>query len=461
MDLEKVGSKAFQLATLKSESYRIMGLLYLVGALGVYAIVRNVAIGQFELLAMQLTLIALTLAYEGWMYLTVKKALKENSEVPEWRWYLNVFVESQIPTLGIFLLVHSELMPPYQALVAPALLVYFLFIILSTLRLRPDLSLLMGVFGSLGYLAVTLYTMQTAAAAPSVALPERIFVVYAVMIFASGGLAAFVAKQIRGHVASALREAELQAELDRVSHDLGIAKDIQQGLFPAGPPKLTDFDVAGWNKPADETGGDYYDWQFLPDGRIALSLADATGHGIGPALVGVSCRAYARASMLAGEMNESVLGRLNSLLAEDLESNRFVTFCVIFLNPKTSAFEVLSAGHGPILWHKYDEDKVESLEAQGVPLGMLDGFPYEAGNKGELGEGDFIALATDGFFEWENPEGEDFGIERMENVLRESRDLSAEEMVVKLREAVAEFCRGTKQMDDLTAVILKRKRKAE
>ena len=460
MDLEQVGSRAFQLATLKSESYRITGLLYLVGALGVYSIMRGVALGQYELLATQLGVIGLTLAYEGWMYLAVKKALKEGTDLPEWRWYLNVFVESQIPTLAIFLLVHSQVMSPYQALVAPALLVYFLFIILSTLRLRPVLSMLMGVFSAVGYLAVALFTMQTATAPPNVAVPERIFVVYAVLILASGGLAAFVAKQIRGHVAKALREAELQAELDRVSHDLDVARSIQQGLFPDRPPKLADFDVAGWNKPADETGGDFYDWQELPDGRLALSLADATGHGIGPALIGVSCRAYARATMLASGKDDGVLGRLNSLLADDLESNRFVTFCVIFLDPKTSAFQVLSAGHGPIFWHKYAEDKVESLEAQGIPLGMLDGFPYGGANEGVLGEGDFIALATDGFFEWENPEGEDFGIVRMENVLREARDLTAEEMVVKLREAVAEFCRGTKQMDDLTAVILKRNRPA-
>ena len=221
---------------------------------------------------------------------------------------------------------------------------------------------------------------------------------------------------------------------------------------------LVDFEIAGWNEPADETGGDYFDWQVLPDGRVAISLADATGHGIGPALVSVSCRAYARASLLADGKGDGVLGRLNSLLAEDLESNRFVTFAVIFLDPKRSSVRVLSAGHGPILWYRHATDKMDRLEAQGIPLGMLDGFDYENTDEGPLGEGDFLALVTDGFFEWENPEGEDFGVARMETILRDSRDLPAEEMVEKLRAAVDVFCRGTKQMDDLTAVILKRKR---
>src|SRR4029453_5579696 len=170
-----------------------------------------------------------------------------------------------------------------------------------------------------------------------------------------------------------------------------------------------------------------------PDGRVAISLADATGHGIGPALVSVSCRAYARASLLADGKGDGVLGRLNSLLAEDLESNRFVTFAVIFLDPKKSSVQILSAGHGPILWYRHATDKMERLEAQGIPLGMLDGFVYESGNEGPLDEGDFLGLLTDGFFEWEDPEGEDFGIPGMKAVLRDSRDLPAKEMVEKLR----------------------------
>jgi phosphoserine phosphatase len=88
----------------------------------------------------------------------------------------------------------------------------------------------------------------------------------------------------------------------------------------------------------------------MPDGQLAISLADATGHGIGPALVSTSCRAYARASLIANPKRDDVLGLLNHLLAADLADNRFVTFAVVFLDPISSKVKVLSAGHGPILW---------------------------------------------------------------------------------------------------------------
>ena len=72
---------------------------------------------------------------------------------------------------------------------------------------------------------------------------------------------------------------------------------------------------------------------------------------------------------------------------------------------------------------------MENLEAQGIPLGMIAGIPYGQGTEGYLAAGDILAMITDGFYEWENPEGEQFGVGRLEDVLRESRDLSAEEMI--------------------------------
>jgi serine phosphatase RsbU (regulator of sigma subunit) len=289
------------------------------------------------------------------------------------------------------------------------------------------------------------------------AFPRAVYLIYAGLILAGGIVAAIVAGQIRIHVRAALREADLQRELERVNHDLNIARSIQQGLLPAHSPRLDDFEVAGWNQPADQTGGDYFDWQALPDGRLAISLGDATGHGIGPALVTASCRAYARASFLAGGDEDGLLDRLNRLLAEDLSSNRFVTFVVAFLDPSRSHLQVLSAGHGPIMWYRYATDEIENLEAQGIPLGMIEGVKYGLATEVCLAPGDMLALVTDGFYEWENPEEEEFGVTRMEEVIRSSRDCPPEEVIARLRSAVASFCQGTEQKDDLTAVILKRR----
>jgi len=435
---------------------RIKGLLILIGVLFVYAVFRTIALGNLRLVVANVLLISLAVGYEVFMLRYVTRAQANDRDVPQSIWYLNVLVETQIPTLALVILIRNHALPPFQVLVAPAILVYFLNIILSTLRLSPVLSGLSGLMSALGYLGVAAYTIANFENDPS-AFPDYLYFVYAGLIGVSGLVAAFVAGQIRDHVNSALREAELQGQLERVNHDLDVARSIQQGLLPTTPPGLEEFEIAGWNQPADQTGGDYFDWQELPDGRIAISLADATGHGIGPALISSSCRAYARATLLADGHGDAVLDRLNVLLAEDLPSNRFLTYALIFLEPKSSNIRVLSAGHGPILWYKYGQDKMESLDAQGIPLGMIAGIEYGKATEGGLDPGDMVALVTDGFFEWENPAGEQFGIPRMEAVLRAARDLDAEQIIGRLRAAVEEFCEGTKQMDDLTAVVVKRK----
>ena len=456
MASDQIHSKAFQQAALGSEELRIKGLLVVLGVLFVYGAVRTLGLGSVRLFVANVLLVLLAIGYEVFMLRYLKKAQTQGREVASWVWIGNVLIETQIPTLALVVLIRNQVMPPFQVLVAPAILTYFLFIILSTLRLNPMLSVLSGIMSGLGYLAVAGYTMLTFHS-EAAAFPFVVYFGYAGLIALSGFVAAFVGGQIRGHVAAALREAELQRALERVNHDLDTARTIQQGLFPKGSPDLAEYDLAGWNQPADETGGDYFDWQVLPDGRIAISLADATGHGIGPALVSASCRAYARASLLSAGAQDGVLDRLNGLLAEDLPSNRFITLAVIFLDPKTSKVQILSAGHGPILWYKHATGAVEALDAQGIPLGMIPGIPYGGATEGTLEPGDMLALMTDGFFEWEDPEGEQFGIPRMETVLKEGRELSSNEIISNLRDAVDVFSRGTAQADDLTAVVLRRK----
>lgn len=454
MSVHKIESRAFQRAELKSESHRIAGLLVLLGALMLYVLLRGSAMGEFRLLAAQMAVLVAAAAYEVAMLRTVRRALRNDREVSIGVVLLNVFIETQLPTIAIVLLIKSGVVEPQIALVSPAVLLYFLFIILSTLRLSPGLCILTGLAAVAGYLVVTFSIGIKDDGAPG-GVP--MYLLYAVLIYGGGVVAAIVASQIRSHVFAALSEAHLKGELDRVNHDLDIARSIQQGLLPSTVPSLEQFDLAGWNQPANQTGGDYFDWQQLPDGQVAISLADATGHGIGPALVSTSCRAYARASFLNGNGQTGLLQTLNGLLSQDLSANRFVTFAVVFLSPTLAQIKVLSAGHGPILWYRYSADQFEDLKAHGIPLGMIEGAQYETATARYMEHGDLLVLVTDGFYEWANRNGEEFGLKRLEVVIRESRDYSATEIIARLRAAVAKFCQGAEQQDDLTAVVLKRK----
>ena len=448
-------SRAFERASLKSESYRVFALICVLGAMAVFVILRGLATQNYLLLIGQIIILAFVIAHESVMLHAIRSALRDDESVMPELWLFNVLIESQLPTVALFVLLLAQWMTPYQVLVAPAIAIYFLFITLSTLRLRPGLTLVTGFLSAVGYLLVVFYVHLTFTDSTAFRFP--VYLVYAGLILAAGIIAAAVARQIRGYVAAAVREAKLESELQQINHDLDIARSIQQGLLPASPPQLDHFEIAGWNQPADQTGGDYFDWQRLPDGQIAISVGDATGHGIGPALVSALCRAYARASFLVDQKQDQILERLNTLLANDLADNRFVTFAVVFLNPVRSEVKVLSAGQGPILCYRRATNKLENFEAQGIPLGMIGGMSYEDSRLKCLEAGDMIVLVTDGFYEWENQDAEEFGLERLKDTIRQARDCSAEEVITRLYMAVKHFSGGTAQKDDLTAVVLKRK----
>ncbi len=462
MSLPEIQSEAFQRAALRSERIRIIGLLG--GAVAMFAVVllRALLFGSSEeirYLPGILVLLVCLMAYESLVLVLVNGLIRSERDLPSWVSLLNLFIETLFPTNGLLLLTQSAFLGPYRALVAPAVPVYFFFIILSTLRLNPSLSWLTGLFSTAGYLAVTGYTYwQYPDPAGSLSVfPVEIYLTYAVVILIGGIIAAAVAGQIRTHVRAALREAETRREVERLEHDLGIARSIQQGLLPQNPPQLDGFEIAGWNQPADQTGGDYFDWQELADGRLAVSLADVTGHGIGPALVTAVCRAYARASFPSDSELESVMKQLNNLLFEDLPPERFVTFVVALLDPATSEIQLLSAGHAPLLLYTLADDRVHDFSAHGVPFGLFSGSGYGSPQQIKLAPGDMLILITDGFLEWMNSEDEEFGLSRVQEIIRATKDLPPQEIISRLYSAVIAFSGGTQQQDDLTAVILKRK----
>ena len=249
---------------------------------------------------------------------------------------------------------------------------------------------------------------------------------------------------------------EHYAEKQRIERDLNIARDIQKGLLPNENPKVEGFDVAGWNKPADETGGDCYDYLVLPNGSLAITIADATGHGIGPALMIAECRALFRATTSLSLDLTEITTRVNRLLCEDLPDDRFVTAFFGLLDPRTSTLSYLSAGHGPLVRYTREGDTLEEFSADGPPLGILADIDWPAPNTFAMAPGDMMILVTDGFFEWQNTAKEQFGMKRLFEVIRRHRHAPSAEIIEHLHEAVLAFVDGRPQDDDLTAVIIKK-----
>lgn len=245
------------------------------------------------------------------------------------------------------------------------------------------------------------------------------------------------------------------AEKQRLQHDLDIARSIQQALLPKAEPQVAGFDIAGWSKPADETGGDCYDFLALPDGSLALAIADATGHGIGPALVIAECRALLRAAVSLNSNLGEVVALVNRLLCEDLPDNRFVTAFFGLLAPNERRLAYLAAGHGPNLFFDGQTLEMRELPANGIPLGIMADVPFDDITDVAFRPGDMLLLFTDGFYEWVNPAKDQFGSDRILQLVRDHRDRTAREIIQVVYDAVIAFAEGTPQKDDLTAVIIK------
>ncbi len=250
---------------------------------------------------------------------------------------------------------------------------------------------------------------------------------------------------------------EQYAEKQRIQRDLNLARDIQQGLLPTEPPDIDGFDIAGWNTPADETGGDCFSYLALDRGRLAVFLADATGHGIGPALVIAECRALFQAIVSVTDDLATLVTRVNNLLVADLPGDRFVTAFFGLLSPGNGTLSYLSAGQGPLFKYTAATRHVDELPAGGPPLGILRGAPYAPPDRWTMQPGDMMVLVTDGFFEWADRAERQFGTERLATVIVEHHHRPAAEIIQRLHKAVLRFADGTPQADDLTAMVIRKR----
>ena len=449
------GSVAFRRAMLNSEKKRIKGVISFILFFAVLAAVRIYVTGS-AMSELSLLAAALIIAFELFLLRAVKLSLERGKEIPKFLWNSSIPLEAMFPAVGVAFLASTRLLLDYRPLATPWTLAFFPLILLSVLRLSPSLCWVAGCFSTAGYLAAARLTGWRFSVPDGFTVTETAVAYFAAIIFATGVLASGVASEIRAHVEAALRETETQHQLKQVQHELQIARSIQQSLLPKVRPQIQGFEVSGWSRSADDTGGDFYDWKKLSDGRWIVILADVTGHGIGPAILASVCRAYSRATFNLRDSLERMLKNINVSFTEDLTPERFATFVAVLCEEGNDQVELLSAGHAPILVYSSEEHSVRFLEAQAMPLGILpdmwDAVPITIHMKAD----DILVLATDGFLEWENKSGEQFERHRLAAIIQEFSDCEPEVIIAELYAAVLEFAQGTPQKDDLTAVLIKR-----
>jgi sigma-B regulation protein RsbU (phosphoserine phosphatase) len=233
-----------------------------------------------------------------------------------------------------------------------------------------------------------------------------------------------------------------------------LAAEIQSRLLPKQAPMLEGFSLAGWNRPARQVGGDYYDFLHLADGRLGLTVGDVSGKGVAAALLVSTLHSAVRLLLDRIEVGPALLARLNQHILESSAPNRFITLLLAELDPASAVLRYVNAGHNPGLLLGRD-GSLRTLGPGGLPLGLLPGSTYRSDTLA-MEPGDLLCLYSDGVTECLSPAEEEFSVEGLARVLIETRDRPLEEMIATVDRTATEFSCGQPQGDDQTLVLLRR-----
>lgn len=261
--------------------------------------------------------------------------------------------------------------------------------------------------------------------------------------------------------AIAIEKTRLQAEefrRQRLEEELAVGRHIQLSLLPKSSPRIKGWSIADSYEPARQVGGDFYDFFELPDqpGHIGLVIADVSGKGVPAALFMAVSRTYIRSVALGGASPAEALQKANELIVgETAQSGFFLSAFYAILDTKTGKMRYANAGHNPPLWFKAKDKKFKSLVGKGIVLCVLDKVTIEE-QYVEISDGDILVFYTDGVTEAVNDNLEEFGEQRLQDVIAAARDGTASMVVDEIIDAVYNFLDNLPQTDDLTLIVVKR-----
>lgn len=262
-----------------------------------------------------------------------------------------------------------------------------------------------------------------------------------------------MSSDLKNHIRQ-LRRAT--ADKERLLRELEIAKGIQQSFLPDSAPAIDGIEIAAISLPARVVGGDFYDFIPVSPDKWGLVVADVSGKGIPAAIFMALSRALVRAGAAGTVSPADAVDHANALIHKDSKADMFVTLFYAVLDARTRALKYANAGHNPPLHISGSSSNVVLLKAQGVPLGIVSDIKM-SDEEISLKSGDVVVLYTDGVTEANNRKREQFEMERLTKVVMDSKALSAEGIISKIRAELENFVGAHPQFDDITVMVLKAK----
>ena len=247
----------------------------------------------------------------------------------------------------------------------------------------------------------------------------------------------------------------------RLKQEMDLAMEVQQSLLPQRPPRIRGFDIAGKSIYCEETGGDYYDFIEFPElgqGHMGVAVGDVAGHGIAPALLMTTVRAFLRSRVLIQpEDLAEAITEVNRLLCIDtVETGNFMTLFFMLIDSSNGKVHWVRAGHEPAMIYDPSTDFFDELHGNGIALGVDETYSFEEQKRDLWSDSQIVLIGTDGIWETENPQGESFGKERLKEIIRRHKNESSQEIVQAITDALAQHRQTALQQDDVTMVVIKK-----
>ena len=296
---------------------------------------------------------------------------------------------------------------------------------------------------------------------PYVAVSEsrgQILIVGSVLFVLIAGASIYVLSlRVRRRTEELIRANEVVSEHNKMLEDeLQTAHDMQMRLMPQGNPDISGFDIVGFCRPATEVGGDFYQYYPLPEGRLAITLADVTGHGMQAAIPTMVFSGLLDNQIQYTPAPNELMGHLNTSLHRVLERRTFVCFSMIELDVRGRRLRLANGGCPYPYLFRSETNTIEEISLSAFPLGLRAESTYSVVEM-DMDKDDLIVLCSDGLIEAANETGELFGFERTAETIRQAgiSGLSAAALVEQLFDAVGAFVGEELQEDDQTMVVIR------
>jgi sigma-B regulation protein RsbU (phosphoserine phosphatase) len=257
---------------------------------------------------------------------------------------------------------------------------------------------------------------------------------------------------------SATRLYQQSVRHESLEHELRLAREIQESFLPEHCPDYPGWEIAVDWRAARGVGGDYYDFIEFGNGSLGVSIADVSDKGVAAALYMAMSRSVLRAASLDAHSPAETLQRANRVLMQESRSGMFVSLVYAIMRMDTGSVRYVRAGHN-IPLHMHVDGTISLLAPAGIALGIMQDPELEE-DAITLEPGESLVLYTDGITEAWNEAEDEFGMQRLLDVVASGAGASPEELIGRVRDAVEAFVGRGAQSDDYTILVVKRAEKA-